>query len=303
MTVYVNSEEYRQYIQTHHPEIQLVDQLLDADTYITGSFKPEQYHHRLKHIVIPFTGHNRIDIPTLKAHGIKLFNTTVHAPFVAERAVQLMFALLGHIVFYHNNMTHGNWSNRNNVHRVPWVSIQKKSIGIYGYGRIGQAIHSYLKPFDIEVYIIDRNKDFPDVNKVKNLTNLVQCSDIVFITAPLSKETEGAFDAQVFSHFQNRYLINVGRGQIIDEKALYNALKENVLKGFASDVWFQYPKQEELLYPSQYPIHTLDNVVMTPHCGGLTENSPQMMMEDVCQTLLQIQANNVEKSLDLDQLK
>ncbi len=303
MTVYVKSETYRQYIQTHHPEITLVDQLKDADTVIAGSFKPEQYHPDLKHIVIPFTGHNGIHIPTLKTHGIKLFNTAVHAPFVAEKAIQLMFALLGKTVLYHNNLSNGNWSNRNNSARIPWVSVHKKSIGIYGYGRIGQAVHSYLKPFDVEVYIIDRNKDFPDVNKVKNLTNLVQCSDIVFITAPLSKETNGAFDAQVFSHFQNRYLINVGRGPIIDEKALYDALKENSIKGFASDVWFQYPKQEESLYPSQYPVHTFDNVVMTPHCGGLTETSPQLMMEDVCQTLLKIKANNTDSALDLDQLK
>ncbi|MFW5914144.1 MAG: NAD(P)-dependent oxidoreductase, partial [Bacillota bacterium] len=101
---------------------------------------------------------------------------------------------------------------------------------------------------------------------------------------------------------KDKYLINVGRGKIIDEKALFERLESGFIKGFASDVWFQYPKEDETLAPSKYPIHTLDNVVLSPHTGGFTTKAEGLMLEALVEKLKKIEADDFKDALDLERL-
>jgi len=88
---------------------------------------------------------------------------------------------------------------------------------------------------------------------------------------PLTKETHHLINKEIISQMQGKFLVNVGRGQIIEEEALYYALKNGILAGAAIDTWYLYPDSDHAVQlPSRYPIHTFKNVVISPHVGGFT---------------------------------
>ena len=92
------------------------------------------------------------------------------------------------------------------------------------------------------------------------------------IACPLSAATEGLIDAAALARMKSSaVLINVARGAIVVERDLYQALKDNVIRGATLDVWYRYPPDRRAtMRPSEYPFHELDNVEMTPHCSGWT---------------------------------
>ena len=184
----------------------------------------------------------------------------------------------------------GNWSKRTEPDRISWTSLSNKRVAIYGYGIIGKEIHRLMKPFGIEVGVIDyRNRRPHDVHVFKRLEELAVWSDVFIIAAPLTDETTGRIDETMFAALKNKVLINIGRGQIINEDALYEALESGSLKGFGSDVWFQYPtKDRKTIMPSKHPIESFDNVVMTPHCAGFEETSLELRYSDVADQLIRI---------------
>ncbi len=307
MKIYVGYDNFKQYLQEHLPEdIQVVETKQEANWLVDGSFEAGDYHADLQGVIIPFTGHNGIDVAAMQKHDLVLFNTTVHAVYVAEMALRLTLGLLGNLPNYHANMKNCDWSDRvlGEQKRIPWVSLIDKKVGIYGYGRIGRHTKALLEPFTKQIYTIDRGKDYGDVTLVDDLKTLAKKTEILIVAAPLNPTTEGAIDATILTHMQDKYLINVGRGPIIEEKALYEALKNHVLAGFASDVWYTYPtKEKPATPPSNHPIHTFDNVVMTPHCGGHAVESKAKMEEDVFNRVLKVAAGDLTGALDLNKLK
>jgi len=283
--------------------VEIVDDPLRCNYLISGKYNKRLYNQDLKGVIIPYTGHNGIDLEELKEDNLMLFVTPTRSKYVAEKSIALMFALIGKVVTYHELLKVGNWSSRNSDKRIPWVSVQGKSVGLFGYGRIGKIIHKMLKGFNIEFYTIDRGKKYPeDITLVKNLTNLVQCSDIIIISSPLNHTTESLFNKQLLSRMKNKFLINVGRGKIVEEESLYEALKNNFLKGYASDVWYNYPNGKEVMLPSTYPIHELDNVIMSNHSGGFTTNTFDEVNQDILTTLMKLKDENFEDKLNLKDL-
>ena len=283
--------------------IEVVDDIKRANYIVTGKYDKTKYNQNLKGIVIPYTGHNGIDLDTMREHETMLFITPTRSRYVAEKAVTLTLALLGKTVNYHTALKEGNWASRNSEERVPWVSIQNLSIGFYGYGRIGKQVHSLMRGFGCDFYTIDRHKEYPTkVHLVKNLTNLIQVSDVIIIAAPLNETTEGVFNDEKLLRMKHKFLINVARGNICDEEALYNALKSKKLKGYASDVWFNYPQGKEKQLPSKFPIYDLDNVVMSNHSGGFTENTNYEVNKDLLKILRKIRDENFEDKLNLKAL-
>jgi phosphoglycerate dehydrogenase-like enzyme len=199
-----------------------------AQILVMGSYQKEDYASAHQFILVPFTGLNGLDLAFIKAKGIKVLNTQAHSPYVAERALALMLTLLGQIIPFDERLRHGDWSNRNNENRMPWVSLFEKRIGFFGYGAINQHLHQLLKPFKVKVNIINRGKDFEDIELVNDLDQLIKQSDIVVIAAPLTHETEGIFDSTLLSQMTDKYLINVGRGPIVMNRTLSSLKDSNV---------------------------------------------------------------------------
>ncbi len=304
MKVYAVHEKIQKFLKANLEEgIDIVDDIKQCDYLISGKYVKDQYNSELKGVIIPYTGHNGIDLEAILKDNIMLFATTNRSKYVAEKAITLTLSLLGKSITYHTLLKEGNWSQRNSNDRLPWVSIQGLSIGLFGYGRIGKSIHKMLKGFDCEFYTIDRSKGYPeDIFLVKNLTNLVQVSDIIIIATPLNESTNGIFNTQLFSRMKNKYLINVGRGKIIDEESLYNAIKNSTLKGFASDVWYNYPKNKENVHPSNFPIYDFENVVLSNHSGGFTTKTNQEVNIAILETLRELRDGNFDEQLDLQNL-
>ncbi|MFP4286298.1 MAG: NAD(P)-dependent oxidoreductase [Candidatus Izemoplasmataceae bacterium] len=288
MRVYSKDSDYIKALELME-NITPVSHKSEANIIVSGRFTKDDYHEDLKAVIVPYTGLDGIDIELLKKHKVMLFNTTVHSKFVAEKALTLLLSLLGNVINYHNDLKKGFWGHRNSKERTPWVSLFDKTIGIYGYGRIGQIFHELIKPFNPSVHILNRHKSYPDdVTLHETLESLAKSVEILVIATPLNESTYKSIHAGIIDHLQDGIIVNVGRGNVIDEEALYKALANNHLKGFASDVWFEYPKKNETLLPSIYPIHSFSNVVMTPHCGGFTTTSKDLMIKSVLNTIQKI---------------
>jgi phosphoglycerate dehydrogenase-like enzyme len=304
MKVYTRHEPTRRALEAKAINgVTFVDEKHQADYIIDGHYRKLDHNPNLKGVIIPYTGHNGIDLDAMREQHLKLFVTPVRSKYVAEKAITLMFALLGNVVEYHELLKEGNWNHRNSDKRVPWVSIQNKTIGLFGYGRIGSKIHTMLSGFNVDFATIDRGKEYPEtLLVVKNLTNLIQVSDVIIISTPLNHETRSIFDKNKFARMNHKYLINVARGPICDEEALYTALKNKTLKGYASDVWYNYPKGKEIQLPSMYPIYELDNVVLSNHSGGYTETTNDEVNEALKDQLIRLRDEDYSGELDLEKL-
>lgn len=304
MKVHAVNERLQLFLKEHPiNEVFIEDDPLRCNYLISGRYNKKNYNQDLKGVIIPYTGHNGIDLSDLKDDNLMLFVTPTRSKYVAEKAISLMFALTGKVITYHNLLKEGNWSSRNSDKRIPWESIQGKNIGLFGYGRIGKLVHKMLKGFNVNIFTIDRGKEYPsDVTIVSDLTDLVENSDIVIVSSPLNETTERLFNKQLLSRMKNKFLINVGRGKIVEEESLYNALKNKELRGYASDVWYNYPRGKEVMLPSTYPIHEFDNVVMSNHSGGFTTNTNEEVNKDILTTLEKLRDNNFEDKLNLKKL-
>lgn len=255
--------------------------LEEVDALIIGSLKNESLDKftKLRDIFIPFTGKNGFDEGYVNELGINLHSTSVHAKFVAERAFSLSLSILGRIVEYDERLRRGEWSRRNFDDRVSWDTLFNKKVGIYGYGSIGQWIEKMVAPFDCDVQVLSRTKK-RGVSNASSLEELVEHSDIVYICVPLNDETREVFNKKILDTMNEKILVNIARGPIVHEEDLYNALRDKTLLGYASDVWFNYPKRDsDKSMPSRFPLEE-QRVVMTPHCGGFTVGAERMRYLD-----------------------
>lgn len=257
----------------------------DTMTYlITGFFSSENRHQfpSLKHIFVPFTGLNGLDLPLLDSMNVEVHNTSAHAPFIAERAFAFILSLQSHIISSHQRMLVGDWSRKDGSYDRYWHSLFHKKIAIFGYGHIGQSLHQMLKPFHCPVGILSyKGRRYPDTQNFDTLEELASWCDVFVVTVPLSDATSGIVSTDIFDALTGKTLVNIARGPIIDEEALYQALSSGKLYGFASDVWYNYPdKDHPYVYPSHYPLHSFDNVIMTPHDGGAESSSERIRYQD-----------------------
>lgn len=277
------------------------DDISNIEILVSGRLKEDQLKQlpNLKKVIVPYSGLNGLCLQDLDRLNIEVYNLNFHSHLVAEKALTLCLTLLGNAINYHNNLKKGFWSDRHSKDRIYWESLFNKKVGIYGYGNIGKELHKLLKPFNVEVNIIKRNKEEFDVNYVKDLNELFKKSEIIFITIPLTKDTEGSINKNVLEDAYNKYIINVSRGKIIDEEALFNALNNEVIKGFASDVWYIYPTKNEITFPSAYPIDEFDNVVMSPHSGGFASNSSELREVALVKLINDILNSNETKPIEI----
>ena len=120
---------------------------------------------------------------------------------------------------------------------------------------------------------------------------VLKSSDFVFVALPRTKETEGLLSREKLSLMKpTSILINISRGDIIDEGALYEVLRDKKIKGAGLDVWYEYPKnpEKDIKYPSKYPFHQLENVVMTPHVAWKTPESEYFQIQQVVENIRRV---------------
>jgi len=211
-------------------------------------------------------GLDKIDLNAMNRHGIKLgWTGGVNKRSVSELVVSAAISLLHRTVFASAEVGHGEW------YQIKGRQLSECSVGIIGCGHIGKDLVSLLKPFNCNVLSHDI-LDFPEFyleNGVKavGLEELLRESDVVTLHLPLDTCTINIMNCERLKMMkEGAIIINIARGGLIDEDALVECLKSNKLSGAAPDVFAKEP-------PILSAFSELDNVLITPHIGGSTEEA------------------------------
>src|SRR5947207_13761892 len=174
----------------------------------------------------------------------------------------------------------------------PHGEVLGRTIGIIGYGRIGRQVAERAAGLKCRVLAANRSAvadpaPAETVFPLSELDHMLPLCDTVLIACALAPETKGLIDARRLALMKpGALLINVARAAIVDEDALYAALKDGHLGGAALDVWWQYPTPaEQNRRPSRCPFHELPNVLVTPHCSSTTEATAERRWSAVAANL------------------
>jgi len=228
---------------------------------------------KLKLYQLPFTGLHWLapkDVPA----GCLVCNTYGHEIAIAEHILTIMLEAENDLANRSQRFHTRGWADRVQGIGPNHGEVHGKTVGIIGYGRIGREVSARAKAFGMTVIATSRTvRPAPDLTwfgTMDELDRLLEISDYVVLTLPLANETRGLIDAGRFARMKsNAFMINAGRGPVIDEATLYTALSEKRIKGAAIDVWYQYASDRKPhRWPSRFPTQKLDNIIMTPHSSG-----------------------------------
>jgi phosphoglycerate dehydrogenase-like enzyme len=263
--------------------------LARLDAILAPRLEPEAYAAAtsLKAVFVPMTGLNHLPAALLASRGVRAFNVHGNAEAVAQCAVAMTLAFYGRVIEYHDDLRqarwHGFWVGKGAEDE--WSSIWGRPCAVFGVGAIGQAIARILKAFDCPVVGYRRRSALPapaPFDRIEaDLGRAVAEAELLFVTLPLTPATTGLFTRELLLSARGKFLVNVGRGPVVDEEGLYLALRDGVLKGAAIDTWYAYPQGGAVSgAPSRFPIHELPNVVLSPHVAGSAREAAGRSQED-----------------------
>lgn len=264
--------------QSEDGEAKLVDALAEADAMVGGAvglaLPPVP---KLRLFQVPFAGYDWLDRGPLPADCV-VCNTYEHEIPIAEYILAVMLEREIGIGPMAADFRTGSWRLHSMSGGPHHGELNGKTIGLVGYGHIGVEVAKRAAAFDMTVVAVaHRPRPAPAPlawlgTTGGDLDRLLAESDYVVIACPLSAETEGLIDAARLAQMKpGGVIINVARGAIIDQYALYDALKQGCIGGAVLDVWFRYPDAADpTLEPADVPFGELDNVVMTPHVSAWT---------------------------------
>jgi phosphoglycerate dehydrogenase-like enzyme len=263
-------------------EARIMPRLADIDVLVSMGFTKEMAEagRRLRLIQVPGAGLDRIDRSALRP-GMHLANAYGHEAGIAEYAIGAMIMLTRSFGRLDARLRSGEWESQWAVGAPApplWPELAGKTLGILGFGHIGEALARRARAFDMKVCAIRRQAQSEPQDGVsfvggpERLDEVLRQSDYLVITLSLSPETRNLLDAQRLQIMRpTAYLINVARAEIVEETALYRALASGGLAGAALDVWYRYPTTPGAALPATQPFHELGNLIMTPHVSGWTD--------------------------------
>jgi phosphoglycerate dehydrogenase-like enzyme len=268
-----------------------------ADVLVGGVYQPGELEkaENLKAVIVPFAGVNKLPLKMLAEKKVRVANSHGNAATVAERSLALILAFHARLIPFHNDLTKGIWHGTRGSHANPlqdtWDSIRERTCGFIGMGAIGWELSRLTAAFGCRNLAWRRRVDAakPDwVERVSDdLDQVLKDSDIICLTIALTPETKGLLSRQRLMNMKDKFLLNISRADLVDEKGLYDALSQGVLKGAGLDVWYRYPESPgDICEPSNYPIHELPNVVLSPHISGF---NPYAARRNIKFTLEQIE--------------
>lgn len=272
----------------NYDELTLVSLTKEVDVLLGGLITEAilQEAKNLKFVQIPWTGVNNLDFDLIEKYNVQVCNSHSNSSIVAEHAIALMMAAAKKIIYHDELMRKGNWNrpgiNENKINPFS-KKISHSTIAIIGFGSIGKDIYRMMNGYKCHFKVFNRTAK-QDQHIVSN--NIQYCSinevyeeikdiDFIFITLPLTVATKGIIDTKFFNSMKkDSILVNVSRGEIIDEEALFNALKNEEIGCAAIDTWSQFPsKKNPIVLPSiKHEFHKLDNIILSPHRAGFIDS-------------------------------
>jgi len=275
----------------HHESPQLLRCMSEADFLITFVWITKdmiQAASKLKLIQTITAGYDKIDVDAAARAGIPVATTTgANAVSVAEHIFAMILALSHQIVYAHNALREGTWPQLE-LYKGKCFELSGKTIGLIGFGHIGQAAARIARVFGMEVLYYRRNK-LPHEEESSlevsyaSLENLLRRADIVSIQVPRTPQTRGLIGPKELGLMKrSALLINTARGGIVDEEALIDCLAEERIAGAGLDVFAGEPISPE------NPLLHMDNVVLTPHTAGAAWESVRRTLEVSVENILRV---------------
>jgi phosphoglycerate dehydrogenase-like enzyme len=208
--------------------------------------------------------------------GVRVCNVFHHERAIAEYVMMTMLALDRELFRQDSGLRKGIWDG-SCVQGPPRTSeLTGRTLGIVGFGHIGREVARVAAAFDLRILSLRSDHARPDLEK------LLAESDFIVIACPLTEDTRGIIGAAELAKMRpTASLINVARGEVVDEAALFEALRDRKIRSAAIDVWYQYPKNGVARQPSRFPFGELDNVILTPHSSAWTDRVVSLRFRDI----------------------
>ena len=225
-------------------------------------------------------GLDNVDIPAATAAKVLVINApTSNIVSAAELAIALMMASARNISPAHASLRAGKWARS----KFSGTEMFEKTLGIVGFGKIGQLVAHRMKAFGMNVIAYDPYLNAEKVStlgvKLVELDELLKNSDFITIHLPKTKETVNLIGEEALSKVKPTvHIINAARGGVLDEAALYKAITEGRVAGAGIDVYATEPCTDS-------PLFSLDQVVATPHLGASTEEAQERAGIDVAHSV------------------
>ncbi|GAA5630762.1 putative 2-hydroxyacid dehydrogenase HI_1556 [Acinetobacter calcoaceticus] len=253
------------------------EQIKDQDVFIISDLLVNQrvldQNPNLKLVCLSSTGFDHIDIDLLRKNKIMVCNVRGHATIaVAEFAFMLMINLIKNSTSQIDAVREGKWNIDNGVFYLanPINELNGKTLTIIGKGDIGSALAKMVSGFGINVIFSERKNSLTCREGYTPFNEAIQKADIISLHCELNSDTKGMIDKEVFSLMKpSALLVNVGRGALINDKDLVNALENNIISGFAADVLNQEPpNSDHILIKLQHP-----NKILTAHIAWASNDA------------------------------
>jgi phosphoglycerate dehydrogenase-like enzyme len=248
-----------------------------ADIIISSWFNanlPSPNRLRLFHLT--GAGYDTVDFAALPARAA-VCNCFGHEPAISEYVMAALLARCIPLAEGDAALRRGLWPFAARGADTVHPELAGRTIGLLGYGRIGKAIAVRAHAFGMRIHVANRSPvatgDIVDrAWRLDALRDFFASAEFIVSSLPLAPETAGLVDAAAFAAMRpDAVLLNVGRGGVVDEAALYDALATQRIAGAIIDTWYQYPDASGApRLPSRLPFHELKNIVMTPHMSGWT---------------------------------
>ncbi|BBY88055.1 2-hydroxyacid dehydrogenase [Mycolicibacterium tokaiense] len=277
---------------------ELADDLRDSEVFVGSRFGAEHAAaaEKLALIHVAGAGTDKIDFASL-APGVLVANTFHHEASIAEYVAAMAVLLRRDFLTQDRALRDGRWATSVYDREIPQSpTVRGARVGFVGFGHIGQQAWKLFQAFgstgvavtgsgrvDAGEYGLQWAAD------TTSLDVLMRESDIVVVSAPLTEDTTGMIGgAQLRALGPRGVLINVGRGPLVVEQDLFEALRDGVIAAAAIDVWYSYPGLDGRGAPSTVPFAELPNIVMTPHSSGVTRDTFQGRVDDVVANIVRL---------------
>jgi glycerate dehydrogenase len=271
------------------PVDQIIERARDADIILTNKapLSAATIHQlpKLKFISVTATGYNIVDIQAARERGIPVANVPIYATdFVAEYVMAFLLNFYCQPQFHSELVKHGEWSRSPDFcfWRTPLSELAGRTIGIVGFGRIGQRVGELATAFKMRVLANSRSRGqlTPYPVEWREIPELFAESDVVTLHCPLTPENTGMVNATLLALMKkSAYLINTARGALINERDLANALHQGRIAGAALDVVSTEP-----IAPNN-PLLKAPNVTITPHIAWAAIEARRRLMAVTAQNI------------------
>lgn len=267
---------------------QVAERIKDVEVVVINKAlldrKTLSFANRLKLICIAATGYNNVDLVAAAERNIPVCNVRGYATnSVMQHVFMLLLNLSRRFVEYQQLVKNGGWQK--SVHFCPLdfgiEELSGKTLGIIGYGMLGQAVAELAKAFDMQLLIAERKGNPPRPGRIA-FDEVIRQADFITLHCPLSEETRDLISRREFELMKpSAYLVNTARGGVVNEADLLHSLSSGRIAGAATDVL----QKEPPVAGNRLLTYSQPNLIVTPHIAWASRQSRQRLLDQIADNI------------------